>query len=350
MRKSIAALVLIAVVVLMLLTLHFLGFLWAEAERFSSPDSPYLFDRGYFMGILPTPSTQQSFAQAYEEASFTVDFVPVWGKPSPFYAMASDLSGSWGDTFVQDYIRGKGMFPLIHFSFLGPEVTLVVPPGMEGASLSDSDWRLAYKDAILETVKAVRPLYVSVGNEVNRWYEKYGAADGDPNGFQHFVTLYENIYDSIKEISMQIQVFCVFAREIVSENREADLSVLNMFNPSKMDILAFTSYVHAVQGINRPSDIPDDYYSKAAAYMPGKRVAFTELGWPSLEAFGGEQGQADYLADMVGRLTKDLGVNLYMLSWAWLHDLTLEDETGLKQHDGTVKAAYLLWQELSEGV
>jgi hypothetical protein len=82
--------------------------------------------------------------------------------------------------------------------------------------------------------------------------------------------------------------------------------------------------------------------------MPGKRVAFTELGWPSLEAFGGEQGQADYLTDMAGRLTKDQGVNLYMLAWAWLHDLSADDETGLKQHDGTEKLAFAVWQELSE--
>lgn len=349
MRKPLIALVVVAAVVLMLLTLNLLGYLWAGSGRYTSPDAPYLLDRGYFMGVLPTPSTEQSFAEAYEEAAVYVDFVPVWGKPSPFYTMASDLSGSWGDTYVDKYTRDNGMFPLIHFSFLGPGVTLAVPPGMEGASLSDLDWRLAYKTAVLETVKAVRPLYISVGNEVNRWYEKYGAADGDPNGFQHFVTLYEDIYDAVKEISMQIQVFCVFAREVVSEYREADLGVLSMFNHSKMDILAFTSYVHAVQGINSPSDIPDDYYSRAAAYMPGKRVAFTELGWPSLGAFGGEQGQADYLTDMAGRLTKDQGVNLYMLAWAWLHDLNADDETGLKQHDGTEKLAYAVWQELSEG-
>jgi len=38
------------------------------------------------------------------------------------------------------------------------------------------------------------------------------------------------------------RVFSVFAREIVSENREADLGVLGLFNQDKMDLIVFTSY------------------------------------------------------------------------------------------------------------
>jgi hypothetical protein len=77
---------------------------------------------------------------------------------------------------------------------------------------------------------------------VNRWYEKYGVGENNPNGFQHYVNLYEEIYDAIKKLSPETKVFCTFAREIISENREADLSVLPMFKPEKMDLLVFTSY------------------------------------------------------------------------------------------------------------
>ncbi|MDH7509198.1 MAG: glycosyl hydrolase 53 family protein [Methanomassiliicoccales archaeon] len=302
------------------------------------------------MGILPTPRSGQSFADAYAEAAEYVDFVPVWGKPSPFYAMPSDLSGSWGETFIDGYIRGNGMFPLIQFSFFGSGVSLVTPPGMNNASLSDSEWRSTYKNAVLDTVRAVKPLYVSVGNEVNRWFEKYGAEPGDPNGFQHFVTLYDEIYDAVKELSNKIQVFCVFAREVVSEHREANLSVLSMFNLSKLDLLAFTSYPYAVQGINRPADIPDDYYSRALVYMPGKKLAFTELGWSAHEAFGGEQGQADFLRDVAGRLTTEQGVELHMLAWAWLHDLDANDTIGLISFYGAERLAFSVWKELSGNV
>ncbi|MBN1677579.1 MAG: hypothetical protein JW880_03485 [Candidatus Thermoplasmatota archaeon] len=347
MRKSFIVFLVVVAVVAMILVIGVFGDLLSGSRDFSPIDDPYPAERGYFMGALVTPRTGQSFADAYDEAANYADFVPVWGKPSPFYSMASDLSGSWGDTYIYEYTRGSGMFPLIHFSFIGPGITLSTPPELEGATLSDPAWRTAYKNAVIDTVKAVRPMYLSVGNEVNRWFEKYGATAGDPNGFQHFVSLYEEIYDEVKALSDRIVVFCVFAREIISENREADLSFLSMFTASKLDLLAFTSYVHAVQGINEPADVPDDYYSRALAYMPGKKMALTELGWPSLEAFGGQQGQADHLTDVAGRLTQDQGVELHMLGWAWLNDLDADDETGLIEHDGTEKIAYGVWKALS---
>jgi hypothetical protein len=349
LRTPVIIALVVAAVVAMLLVISILGQMGNEAAQVTPLDHPDIPTRGYFMGVLPSPSSGQTFEAAYAEAASCVEFVPIWGKPSPFYDMASDLSGSWGELFVGDYTRGNGMFPLVHFSFFGAGMALVMPPGMDAATLSSQDWRSEYTNAVLDTVRAVRPLYLSVGNEVNRWFEAYGADGGDPNGFQHFVTLYEEIYDAVKELSNETQVFCVFSREIVSEYREADLSVLEMFDASKLDLLAFTSYAFAVQGVNSPSDVPDDYFSRALAYMPGKRMAFTELGWPSLEAFGGQQGQADFLTDVAGRLTTGEGVDLHMLAWAWLHDLDAEDEAGLIEFDGTEKMAFSAWEGLSAG-
>ena len=181
------------------------------------------------------------------------------------------------------------MFPLIHVSFIGQNVTLVVPPSMESATLSDLAWRQAYKQAVIEVVEASRPLYLSIGNEVNRWYEKYGMGENNPNGFQHFISLYKEIYDAVKELSPQTNVFCTFAREIVSENRETNLTVLSMFSPENMDLLVFTSYPYAVQGIN-----------------------------------------------------------LHLLGWAWLHDIDQNDYLGLIKRDGTEKLAYQVWKNLSK--
>lgn len=239
------------------------------------------------------------------------------------------------------------MFPIIHISFIGPNVTLITPPDMKNATLSDPEWREAYKQAVLDVVKISRPLYLSVGNEVNRWYERYGDKEGDPNGFQHYVSLYEEIYDEVKEISPETIVFCTFAREIVSENREADLKVLSFFNPNRMDLLVFTSYPYAVRGINRPQDIPDDYYSRALKYMPGKPFGLIEIGWPSIEAFGGEQGQADFIFEVMGRLTRAQGIDLRLLGWVWLHDLNEDDSMGLITKEGRKKLAYNVWASIS---
>ncbi|MGB9856268.1 MAG: hypothetical protein ACPLKS_06970 [Caldisericum exile] len=317
-----------------------------EPETVVPVDSPQLPSRGFFMGVLPNPATGQSFDDAYAQAARYSEFVPVWGRPTPFYNLASDLSGNWGQTFVKQLIRGNGMFPIIHLSFIGSGVTLVTPPGMENATLSDPAWRTGYKQAALDVVKAIRPRYLSLGNEVNRWYEKYGK-DG-PNGFTNYVSLYEETYDAVKKLSPETKVFCVFAREIISEteHREANLTVLSLFNPDKMDLLVFTSYPYAI-GKTNPSMIPNDYYSKASDYMPGKPFGFSEIAWPSFDAFGGEQAQADFIVQAANRLTRDRGINLYLFGWFLLHDISETNPVGLIKIDGTEKLGYAAWKNIS---
>ena len=316
----------------------------AKSETITPDDSPQVPQRGFFMGVLPTLANNQSYDDAYNQAAQYSEFVQVWGRPTPFYELANDLSGDWGKIFVKQLIRDKGMFPIINLSFIGPGLTLITPPGIENATLSTPAWREAYKQAALDVVRAVHPLYLSLGNEVNRWYEEYGN-DG-PNGFINYVSLYEETYDAVKSLSPETKVFCIFAREIVSKNREANLNVLNLFNPDKLDILVFTSYPYAL-GKTNPSMIPDDYYSKAANYMPGKPFGFTEIAWPSLSALGGEQAQADFIINATGRLTLDRGINLHLFGWPWLHDLNENDTVGLIKFDGTEKLGYTAWKNTS---
>jgi hypothetical protein len=228
-------------------------------ETATPADSPAAPARGYFLGVLPSTGGTQDFEDAHVQAALHADWFPVWGRPTPFWEKAEDFAGAWGDTFIEDYGRGNGMLPLVHFSFIAAGHTLSTPPGMAGATLDHPDWRDMYRGAVLDVVRTVRPLYLSVGNEVNRWYEAHGADPLDPDGFQHFVSLYEEIYDEVKIVSPETQVFCVFAREIVAENREADLaSVFAMFDPAKLDVVAFTSYPFSLAGINVPDDVPDD--------------------------------------------------------------------------------------------
>jgi hypothetical protein len=319
----------------------------AKKRRVEPRDVVSIPSRAYYMGFLPSSSKDQSIDDAYQMASQSSEIVPIWGRPSPFYEMADELSGVWGEAFVEDLTRGNGMIPLIHFSFIDERLTLKIPPSLEGTTLSYPDWRFAYKNAILEAVIASEPLYLSVGNEVNRWYEEHGVDGSD--GFQHFVSLYEEIYDAVKELSPETRVFCTFSREIVDKNREADLDVLDLFNSDKMDMLVITSYPYALVGVNRPEDIPDDYYIKVAESMSGKSFGFSEVTWSSLEAFGGEEGQADFLEQLVGRLTAKQNIELKLLMWSWLTDLGEYDTTGLIRWDGRQKMAYEIWLSISSG-
>lgn len=313
---------------------------------------PSIPDRGFFMGVLPMPAEGQEIGAAYVEASEYSDFVPVWSSgigSAGFWDYAETLSGWGGETFIDGLIRGNGMFPILHFSFISRDpstrtLILKTPPEQPEATLSDPLWRETYKNAIIDGLNATMPRYLSVGNEVNRWYEQYGMELDDPNGFQHFISLYEEIYDAAKVISPKTKIFCVFSREIVDENREADLEIFSYFNPEKLDLLVLTTYPFAVSSINQPSDIPDDYYTRVTSYFPGKPIGFSELSWSSMEAFGGETGQAEFLVQITSRLTLDHGIQLELLGWPWLHDLDVNDTSGLIHRDGTPKEALEVWK------
>lgn len=274
--------------------------------------------------------------------SETCELIPIWGKPSPFWEKASDLEGSWGELFVEELTRGTEMNPIIHFSFIDKGLTLSSPPGVT-PSLSNQEWRLRYKRSVIEAVELTRPVYISLGNEVNRWYEKYGW-EGE-NGFKHWVSLYEEIYDEVKELSPETKVFCTFSREIVSENREADMSVLKLFDHDKLDILPLTSYPHSIEGINRPGDLPKDYYKKILEIMPGKPIAFTEIVWPSMVEFGGEKAQAGFIERLENELIN--GLDTEFIVWSWLTDIDEKASAGLIHRNGTGKEAYKAWKNLS---
>ena len=83
--------------------------------------------------------------------------------------------------------------------------------------------------------------------------------------------------------------------------------------------------------------------------MPGKPVGFSEVAWPSLDPFGGEQGQADFLRDICGRLTIHQDINLYFVGWPWFSDLNDNDFVGLIKRDGTEKIGYDVWKTLFTG-
>ena len=320
-----------------------------------SIDEPELPSRGFFMGILPNPVDEQDIEDVYIKAAENSEFVPVWSSgagASGFWDYADKLDGWWGITFLKNFIRGKGMYPVIHFSFIDKDqsgnLILKTPSNIPDATLDDSEWRNLYKLSVIDVVNIVKPAYVSLGNEVNRWYEKYGAEDENPNGFQHYVNLYQEIYDLVKDISPQTFLFCVFSREIVDENREANLEVLNMFDESKIDILVFTTYPIAVQGINQPSDIPNDYYLTASQFMPGKPFGFSEIGWPTYDLAGGEQAQYDFLVNLSSKLTINQGILLHMFMYCWLHDLEVGDTTGLIGRNGVEKLGYNAWKQISK--
>ncbi|MGA1848796.1 MAG: Ig-like domain-containing protein [Thermoplasmatota archaeon] len=317
-------------------------------QSFDPADSPRLPPWGYFKGILPLPEKGGNIESTYSNVSEYTDFVPVWGKPSPFYNLSKDLEGQWGDIFVEQLIRNNGMFPLVHMNFFGQGLTVVQHPSLPSSTLDSPAWRSLYIQAAKDVVNASRPLYLSLGNEVNRWLEKYGSEEGDPDSFRNYVSLYHEAYDAVKTISPKTKVFCTFSREIVSENREADLKCIELFDPDKLDMVVLTSYPFSLAGIDRVDELGDDYYSSVLNFIGDKPFGLSEVAWTSNPFFGGQAEQAAFIRNLTGRLTIDQGLDLELLGWSWLHDLGPGDETGLINATGSAKPALEAWKGNSE--
>ena len=125
------------------------------------------------------------------------------------------------------------------------------------------------------------------------------------------------------------------------------MSVIELFDPDTLDIIVLTSYPHSVSSVNRPSDIPLDYYSSITELLPGKPLGFSEVTWPSTDAFGGEQAQAEFIPILAYALTQEQGIDLEFIMWSWLHDLGPGDDTGLIGNDSDEKMGYSAWLDLS---
>lgn len=339
------------ILIVIIVSSSFLSGCVSNLEPLDNPVSP---SRGFFMGMnLANPIPGQDLIEPYIQTAEYAEFVSIWPigiGAEGFWDYAEQFKTPTGKSILDEYIRGNNMIPFIQFTFIDKKdgnLVLKTPSDLPDATLSDENWRALYKESVLDVVRTVRPLYLSVGNEVNRWYETYGMTSDNPNGFQHFISLYEEIYDEVKALSPETQVCCVFAREMVNEHREADLSVLSLFDADTLDLLLFTTYPIAVQGINIPSDIPLEYYQRAAAYHPGIPFGFSEIGWPTYNESNGEAGQYQFLKNLSTRLTIDQGIPLHFFGYCWLHDLEGGDTNGLIDRDGTKKQGYQAWEEIS---
>lgn len=67
-------------------------------------------------------------------------------------------------------------------------------------------------------------------------------------------------------------------------------------------------------------DIPINYYSQIKEYT-NKRIAFTEIGWPSKVS---EDEQLNFIVRFLN-LTKSM--NIEFIQWIYLHDLSPPTDT-----------------------
>jgi len=318
-----------------------------EQEEIKEKHSTYTFpitERDFYIGMVPMPKSEpettfDDITAAYEEVGQLGEVTMVWGTPSGI-GLLEKLKQNQVVTAVRVY----GLKPVLTLNFHtikeipgeGLKVVIDAPEGVE-ADASDEEFRELWVQEAKNIAKEFKPEYFSLGNEINDYFYL------NPDDLEDYLTLYDQAYKAIKEVSPKTKVMVVFSYTHLIDNNQWDL-----FERFDVDVFGLTTYPW--KHFSTPDEIETDYYSKLNQYT-SKPIAFTEIGWA-----GDETQQAEFLVKFLD-LTKDN--DLEMINWLFLHETTLSGIVGavsdpatstiaLKKADGTKKEIYNVWLDLKE--
>ncbi|MCP3682393.1 MAG: hypothetical protein GY861_06845 [bacterium] len=308
-------------VILVILAVFFVGCAQEEPPVKATPDT--------LKGVSLSPRSFEGtdFTDFFEEAKQTGNTVMWAGDWMELGKEESAPKTVTGLADVYDYV------PLIEGTF-HDNGNLLRP-------LNDATKKL-YKDSAVAFAEKNKPAYLALGIEVNNVYIE------NPEDFEKFVLLYNEIYDAVKVVSPETKVFTVFQLERMKglklwdiEETEAHWELIDRF---KTDLIVFTTY----PGIfyMDPSDIPNDHYTEITKHTT-KPIGFTEIGWHSEASPQGWESSDAEQAEFIEKfftLTKDLNVKITI--WSFMYDLDGMEpfrSMGLRRSDGSAKPAWDAW-------
>jgi hypothetical protein len=324
----------------------------SESPEKSARHSTYdlgITTRGFLLGVIPNPanypnSSFDDLTAAYEETGQIAEVSMVWTGTN--IGQTEKLKGSK----VVQALRTYGIEPILTLSF----ATLKEVPGEglvyavdapEGVNpdLKDPEFRELWVEEARTLAREFRPLYISLGNEVNDYFFLH------PDDLDDYVSLVGEAYSAIKQVSPETEVMVVFSYTHLIDNEQWDL--FQEFH-DKVDLFGLTTYPW--KHFDSPEEIPQDYYTRISEYT-SLPLGFTEIGWIS-SGEGSEEEQARYLASFP-RLVE--GLDVEMVNWLFLHETGFsglsasitEPETAsisLKNRDGSPKEVYSVWLDLAQ--
>ncbi len=258
-------------------------------------------------------------------------------------------------------IKDKEMFIMI--GPLHPTDRTKISPAIDGKNFGNSEIRQKYEKLITVIAGEVKPAYLGIAAEING-YEKVNKED-----FANFVSLYNDLYPKIKELSPKTKVFVSFQYEDFLglwnfnsyDNHSPQWNLIDQFE--NLDLFAISTYPYVV--FDKPSDIPKNYYSQIRDFtdLP---IAIAEAGYQSeSNRFfkSSEEFQNEFLLIVEDQLIADLEFFAYFQYRDYdLEELKTQaksvgiDESapdffssiGLKSFDGKPKSAYETWVNIFE--
>lgn len=216
----------------------------------------------------------------------------------------------------------------------------------------------AFKNFALRVARDFHPRYLGLASEINTY------ADAFPEDFPNYVSLYNEVYATVKAESPQTQVFVTFQWEDLNnlipgadEGRarfHTNWELVDAFEPN-LDLWVISTYPFGA--FHSASEIPADYYTSLLT-RTDKPLAVAEGGFSSesIPPFGGsDQDQIDYLNSIHDQLGARLTFWIYLIindldmsSYSPKMDkdqgtLNLFSSMGFYDVDGNPKPALEVW-------
>lgn len=324
-------------------------------EADPSSGAPRSFQMGF--SSLPPELTEESYEEAFQLFGEAGDVVLIQRVPPWDELLSDEISKQTAQTTTREAelaeANGLGVFFAIDATDVssGRSELAGLPDELQGVGFEDRRVR----DALVAYAQYVavnyRPRYLAFGVEMNSYY------DNQPQDFEHFVTLYREAYDGVKEVAPDTMVFPTFQLERLQgrrpdgERAAAQWSLLDQFEP-RLDMLAVSTYPGLVFG--HPDEIPDSYYARLRTYTD-RPIAIAQTGYSSGPGRDGQnEGNELEQAAFVMRILDDTeALDMPFLVWFTAWDPPIADDPpfdllqhlGLLRTDGTEKASWAVWIE-----
>ncbi len=224
-------------------------------------------------------------------------------------------------------------------------------------SFSDFDVMQAYLNYCKFVIEKFEPEYFAYGIEVNM------LGFHDPQAFEEFLILAENVYKSLKESYPDLPVFLTIQLETFNTYFEDQENIVKSLLPFT-DFIAISSYPFG--NFADPGDIPDDWFSRLYDMAPEKPVAIAETAYLAedltLERFNGNTiaGNQDYQLEYLSFIFNLMaGIDCKFITWFVIRDydqawLVMEEQgadeiikswrdTGLIDETGKPRKALGYW-------
>jgi hypothetical protein len=304
-------------------------------------------ERKFYIGMVANPKTDPTttfndIVASYQELGKIGEVTTIWNNPNGI-----GLYDKLKENKVITGVRVYGLKPIITLNLQtvkevnGSLKVVIDAPDNVPADINNQEFRDLWVAEAKKIAGEFKPEYFSLGNEINDYFYLY------PQDLDSYLSLYQEAYRDIKSVSPKTKIFVVFSYNHLIDNNQWDL--LSKFN-DKVDIIGLTSYPN--EHFFSPDQVPENYYSRLSNYT-NKKIAFTEIGWPSTGT-NGEKNQAEFLVKFLD-LTK--GIGLEMIDWLFLHETKIggiagmitRPETGtiaLKKSNDDKKEIYNVWLDL----